>query len=426
MLNMKDLLIKKVKLLNGTGKTSAPSEPVDLLIRHGKIEAVGSNLTADASVEVWTPGGNAVVSPGWFDVGVQVCDPGYEHREDLASAAAAAAAGGYTAIACFPNTHPAIHSKSEVQYILRNSAHLPVSIFPIGAVSGNAEGKDLAELYDMHAAGALAFSDGSKSVQDAGLLLRALQYTQAFDGLVMNQPHHKSIAGGGQLHEGLMSTSLGMKGLPALAETLMVQRDLSLLRYAGGRLHLHLLSTAEGVDMVRKAKKAGLAVTASVAVANLAFTDEVMATFDSNWKVQPPLRSRADADALLEGLRDGTIDFVCSNHVPWDSENKNLEFPYAEFGMSNLETAFAMYRTFVPQNKTSIADWVRWTAVAPRQTLGLPVPSIEVGAPAEITVFDPEAEWTPTVKVWKSKSVNNPLIGQVLKGKVMKTVVSHP
>lgn len=421
---MKDLLIKKVKLLHGDGKATTPSEPVDLLIRHGVIEAIGANLTADAAVEVWTPGDNAVVSPGWFDVGVQACDPGYEHREDLTSVAAAAAAGGYTAVACFPNTHPAIHSKSEVQYILRNSAHLPVSIYPIGAISGNAEGKDLAELYDMHAAGAIAFSDGNKPVQDAGLLLRALQYTQAFDGLVMNHPHHKTIAAGGQLHEGLMSTRLGMKGLPALAETLMVQRDLSLLRYAGGRLHLHLLSTAESVAMVRDAKKSGLNVTASVAVANLAFTDEVMSTFDSNWKVLPPLRSRADAEAMLEGLRDGTIDFVCSNHEPWDSENKNLEFPYAEFGMSNLETAFAMYRTFVPQNSTSLADWVRWTAVAPRQTLGLPVPRIEAGASAEITVFDPEVSWTPSAQSWKSKSPNNPLIGTDLKGRVLKVVAT--
>ncbi|MCC6411982.1 MAG: dihydroorotase [Saprospiraceae bacterium] len=422
---MKDLLIKKVKILHGDGKSTTPSEPIDLLIRHGAIEAIGPNLTADTATEVWTPGDHAMVSPGWFDVGVQACDPGFEHREDLASAAAAAAAGGYTAIACFPNTHPGIHSKSEVQYVLRNSTHLPVSIYPIGSISGNAEGKDLAELYDMHAAGAIAFSDGNKPVQDAGLLLRALQYAQAFDGLVMNHPHHKTIASGGQLHEGLMSTSLGMKGLPALAETLMVQRDLSLLRYAGGRLHLHLLSTAESVDMVRAAKKSGLNVTASVAVANLAFTDEVMDTFDSNWKVLPPLRSRTDAGALLEGLRDGTIDFVCSNHEPWDSENKNLEFPYAEFGISNLETAFAMYRTFVPQNKMSIEDWVRWTAVAPRQTLGLPVPRLEVGAPADFTVFDPEAEWTPSVQSWKSKSPNNPLIGNMLKGRVLRVVATR-
>jgi dihydroorotase len=159
-----------------------------------------------------------------------------------------------------------------------------------------------------------------------------------------------------------------------------------------------------------------------VAVANLAFTDEVMASFDSNWKVMPPLRSQVDAEALLEGLRDGTIDFVCSNHVPWDVENKNLEFPYAEFGMSNLETAFAMFRTYVSQGKNAVSDWVRWTAVAPREVLGLPVPRIAAGATAELTVFHPEQGWTPEPGAWKSKSLNNPLLGKNLKGRVLRTV----
>ena len=358
-----------------------------------------------------------------MDVGTHTCDPGYEHREDLHTAAAAAAAGGFTAVACFPNTHPALHSKSEVLYILNKSASLPVRFYPIGAVSQDCEGKDLAELYDMHTAGAVAFSDGSRPVQDAGLLLRAMQYASAFNGLIINQPHHKTLAAGGQMHEGLTSTMLGLKGLPALAEEIMVQRDLSLLEYAaeGGRLHIYLVSTAKSVAMLRAAKRAGLPVTASVAVANLCFTDEKLSDFNSNWKILPPLRSAADSEALLEGLADGTLDFICSHHTPWDEEAKNLEFPYAEFGMTGLETCFAMCRTFLSKNLT-INDVVEKLAVRPREVLGLPVPEIKPGAVAELTVFDPDAEWVLEEKNLRSKSRNTPLVGQKLRGKVLLVV----
>lgn len=409
-------------LLKNTRIIGAKSEkrPQDILIRDGVIEAIGENLRAEKGAEIWESP-NACVSPGWFDAGIQACDPGYEHREDLHSAARAAAAGGFTAVASFPNTNPAIHSKSEVLYVKNKTAGSPVTFYPVGALSQGCEGKDLAELFDMHSAGAIAFSDGRKAVQDAGLLLRALQYAKAFNGLIFNEPHHKTIAAGGQMHEGVISTSLGLKGVPALAEEIMVQRDLSLVEYAKGRLHLHLLSTARSVALVRAAKKAGLPVTASVAVANLCFTDEKLADFDSNWKLLPPLRSQADADALLEGLNDGTIDFICSNHTPWDEEAKNLEFPYAEFGMTGLETAFALCRTHL-NKKLSVSDLIEKLVVAPRRVLGLPVPEIKPGARAELTVFDPEAEWVFGEKDIRSKSRNTPFIGQQLKGKVFGIV----
>jgi dihydroorotase len=276
----------------------------------------------------------------------------------------------------------------------------------------------LAELFDMHAAGAIAFSDGKRSVQDAGLLLRAMQYAQAFNGLIINVPHHKTIAAGGQMHEGVMSTSLGLKGLPAMAEELMVQRDLSLLEYSGGRLHIHLVSTARSVSMIRAAKQAGQAVTCSVAVANLCFSDEKLSTFDSNWKISPPLRSDSDAAALLEGLEDGTIDFICSNHTPWHEEAKNLEFTYADFGMTGLETSFALCRTFLDK-KLNINQLVEKMSLAPRKILGLPIPPIAVGARAELTVFDPEKEWVLEEKNVRSKSRNTPFIGQTMRGKVL-------
>jgi len=411
------LLIKNARILDGLGKDSAGQ---DILIQNGIIEAIGQGLNAPEGITVWESQ-QLCVSPGWIDVGVTTGDPGFEHREDLRTAAAAAAAGGFTGIACLPNTDPVLHTKSEILYVKGKAQGLPVHCYPIGAVSQNCEGKDLAELYDMHAAGAVAFSDGKRSVQDAGLLLRALQYAKAFGGLIINVPHHKTIAAGGQMHEGLMSTSLGLKGLPALAEALIVQRDLSLLGYAESRLHIHLISTSESVALVRAAKKAGLPVSCSVAVANLCFTDEKLSEFDSNWKEMPPLRSKTDVDALREGLSDGTIDFICSNHTPWHEEAKNVEFTYAEFGMIGLETTFALCRTFLGK-QLKLNDLVDKLCHAPRRVLSLPVPQIAVGERAELSAFDPEAQWMLTEKSIRSKSRNTPFAGQTFTGKIIGIV----
>jgi dihydroorotase len=410
------LLLKNARIFDGTTE----SRGQDILIRDGIIEAIGDHLSTPQGTEIWESA-DLCVSPGWLDVGVYAADPGYEHREDMASAASAAAAGGFTAIACFPNTAPALHTKSEILYVKNKSMGLPVQYYPIGAISQSCEGKDLAELFDMHTAGAVAFSDGKRAVQDAGLLLRALQYAQAFNGLVINVPHHKTIAAGGQMHEGVMSTTLGLKGLPALAEELMVQRDLSLLEYSEGRLHIHLVSTAKSVALIRAAKYAGLPVTASVAVVNLCFTDEKLVDFDSNWKILPPLRSQTDTEALLDGLLDGTIDFICSNHTPWHEEAKNLEFPYAEFGMIGLETVFALCRTYL-RKKLKINDLVDKMSLAPRRILGLPISKIAPGEPAELTVFDPDFEWIMEVQNIRSKSRNTPFVGKKFKGKVLGVV----
>lgn len=412
-----ELLFKNARIITGN---TAQEQLADVLIRQGKIDAVGTDLNAPATAEVMHKEG-LCLSPGWMDVGVHTGDPGFEHREDLFSCAAAAAAGGFTEAACLPNTQPAVHSKSEVLYIKNKTAHLPVRFYPFGSVSVGCEGKDLAELYDMHTVGALAFSDGTRAVQDAGLMLRALEYVRAFDGLILNMPHHKNIAGGGQMHEGIISTQLGLRGIPVLAETLMIQRDLSLLEYAQSRLHIHLVSSAAGVALIRTARQAGLPVTASVAVANLCFTDAQLAGFDSHWKVCPPLRSETDRQALLEGLEDGTIDFICSNHTPWDTEAKNVEFPYAEFGMIGLETAFALCRTFL-SDAIPLPLLIEKLAVAPRRVLGLPVPSLQPGAPANLTAFLPDAPWQFTEKDVCSGSKNTPFLGAELRGRVERIV----
>jgi dihydroorotase len=413
---MTQILLKKVRIVT----EKEVSAPVDILIRDGIVAAIADALDAPKDAQLWSQP-DAHVSAGWFDVGAQGCDPGLEHREDLHSLCAAAAAGGYTALACFPNTQPTLHSKSEIRYVRNKTAGEAVQVHPIGALSLDCAGKDLAELYDMHNAGAVAFGDGAKPVQDAGLLLRGLQYARAFNGLIINTPMHKTIAAGGQMHEGVTSTALGLKAIPALAETLMVQRDLSLLEYAEGRLLLHLVSTARSVELVRAAKKAGLPVHCSVAVANLFFEDRQMDEFDTNWKVLPPLRGPEDRAALLEGLLDGTVDFIAANHVPWDEEAKNLEFPYAEFGMSALETCFALCRSH-GREALPLPQLIGKLAHAPRRVLGLPVPEIKVGEQAELSLFSPDAEWVFSEKTLRSKGRNTPFLGQKLRGKVLGLV----
>jgi dihydroorotase len=412
-------LFRQVRIVTPSGI----SAPQDMLIYQGKIAAIDTYIAPDSDTEVveWP---NAHVSAGWFDVGAFAADPGFEHRDDLRSVAKAAAAGGFTDVALLPNTYPAIHAKTEVEYIQRQTGRFGVHFWALGAISNGCEGKDLAELHDMHQSGALAFTDGLKPVQDAGLLLRALTYSTAFGGLIINQPYHKSIAGGGQMHEGVVSTSLGLKGIPDLAEHLMVQRDLSLLEYAGpnARLHIQAISSASSVALIRQAKANGLAVTASVAVANLCFTDEQLALtpFNAQYKVMPPLRSADDRAALIEAVQKGTIDFICSNHCPWDEEAKNLEFPYAEFGMNTLQTTFSMLSTFAPQ--LTLPQVVAQLSSGPRRVLGQPVPQIEVGAVAQLTFFDPEGTFTPASVNWLSKSLNFPLMGQTLKGRVLRTI----
>jgi dihydroorotase len=263
------LLIKKATIIHPDSPHNG--QQMDVLIKDGIIAKIGKRVTSDEGQVIDSQGIH--ISAGWLDVGVQVCDPGYEHREDLESVAAAAMAGGFTGIATQPNTDPTVHSKSQVLYLKNNTRDGLVDFYPMAAVSQDCEGKDITEMIDMYHAGAVAFTDGENSIQDNGMMMRALQYVKTFDGLVINHPHDKSVATGGQMHEGMMSTSLGMKGIPNLSEDLMVVRDLFLAEYTNSKLHLSNISTAYAVDLVRRAKRKGVKVTASVAALNLAFTD---------------------------------------------------------------------------------------------------------------------------------------------------------
>lgn len=305
------LLIKNARIVD-------PGHPLngkkrDLLIKNGRVAEIKARLSAASGAEVWDVSG-ACLSLGWLDLGVHTCDPGLEHREDFQTVAKAAMAGGFTALACLPNTEPVLHSKSEVQYVRNSTRDSLVDFYPIGAVSHNCEGKDITEMYDMHHSGAVAFSDGSNAIQNNGLMMRALQYVKAFDGVILNQPHDLSIASNGQVHEGEVSTSLGIKGIPDMAEEMMVQRDLYLAEYTDSRVHIANVSTANSVALIQRAKRKGVKVTASVAVMNLVFDDSTVLDFDPNYKVLPPLRRKSDISALKKGLKNGTIDIVASNH----------------------------------------------------------------------------------------------------------------
>lgn len=409
---MKSLLITSVKVILPGNEYH--QQTVDVLIEKGKIAQIGNIIkVADKTVET-IDGTGKILSPGFFDLHANFGEPGLETKEDIRTGTAAAAAGGFTAVAVMPNTEPAIQSRSEVALVVNAAKGNIVDIHPIGAISKKREGKEMAELYDMKQNGAVAFSDGNRGVQQAGLMSRALLYAKGFEGLIFSHAEDESMAGGNKMNEGTMSTYLGMKGIPNLAESLMVSRDLYLAEYTEAPIHFASISTPEAVDLIKKAKAKGLRVTCDVAAHQLVFTDEDIIGFDSNYKVSPPLRTNADAKALIKGLKDGVIDAVVSQHTPQEIEFKNVEFHIAKNGIIGLQTVLPLLIR-AGLNEEQI---VHSLAVRPRQILGLAVPQIKAGAMANLVLFDPAKSWNFDEKTNKSKSKNSPLFGQTLKGAV--------
>lgn len=433
LLRMKSESLHQAALLVRSARLLAPGsvhhdQTRDLLIEHGRLVRIGEPGTlGDASTAQVLEGANLHVSSGWFDLRAHAKDPGYEAKEDLATLSRAAAAGGFTEVALLPNTNPIVQTKEGVQYLRRFGEGQLVTLHPMAALTQQTEGHDFTEMLDLHHAGAVAFTDGERPAWNADLLLKSLQYLAPMGGLVINRPEEPTLARFGQMHEGPVSTRLGMKGLPPLAEELMIERDLRLLAYLldgtgpKPRLHFALLSSAGAVELMRQAKRRGLPVSADVAAHHLALTDEALTGFSTNLKVTPPLRTEADRLALWAGLADGTIDAIVSDHHPHDVESKHLEFDQAEFGAVGLETAFAVANTY-NEGQLSLAGLIEKLTDAPRRLLGLSVPVFEQNELLNLTVFDPTTEWTPTEAGLRSRAKNSPFLGATLRGRAVAVV----
>lgn len=409
-----DIFLKQVKLIDQRSKFN--NSTIDILIKKGIISKIGKKLKAPSGVEVVHQKG-LHVSIGWCDIGTQIGEPGYEHRESIATVTQAAAAGGYTAIACFPNTLPCLHSKSEIQYIYSNTKGSAVDIFPIGAISRDCKGEEITEMIDMKEAGAIAFSDGKYPVSKNGVLLRALEYSKSFNGIIISSPLDNSIQSNGVINEGKMSVQLGMPGIPDISEKLMVQRDIELCKYAEGTLVLYNISTNESVTAIKAAQRSKLHVTPTVSYMNLTTSEDILSNFDPNVKVLPPLRTESQRKSMVKAVANQDIEVITSNHIPLEAEAKEKEFFYAAFGAIGLQTSFAAVNTQCKGDIT-LPILIHALSIGPRKTLQIPVPEILEGAEANLTLFDPKEKWTFDAEQNKSKSANSPYLNQELVGKV--------
>jgi len=405
-----NLLVKNVTIADPQSKFN--NQQCDVRVENGKIKNIGK-LTADKNETIFNAHG-AFLTPGFFDLNCVAGDPGFETKEDIQTLTATAKAGGFTGLALLPQTSPVVQSKSQVEYIINKAKNNLVDVLPVGAISQNREAKELAELFDMQQAGAVAFSDGDKALQDDGFMSRALQYAKGFDALLMVYPENKSIAGKSQINESKNSVLLGMKGLPALAEEMHIARDIFLASYNETKIHISNISTAGAVALIRKAKKDGVQVSCDVTAHHLVFTEELLSDFDSNYKVKPPLRGKADVKALIAGLKDGTIDAITSQHRPEEIEFKNVEFEIAHYGIIALQTVLPL----LLKAGLDVALIAEKLAINPRKLLNLAVPVVEEGSEANFTVFNTTEKWLYNSASNHSKSANSPLLGTELTGKV--------
>lgn len=403
------IIIKSAKIIDS--KSPFHNQTVDLLIADGLIEKIGVSLPHDNDEKV-VRFDDLHVSKGWFDSSVSLGEPGYEDRETIANGLNVAAKSGFTGIALQPNSLPIIDNQSQVNFVKNKANGFATEIFPIGALTKASEGKDMAELFDMKNSGAVAFGDYNKSINNANILKIALQYVQDFDGLVIAYSQDPNIKGNGVANEGIVSTRLGLKGIPNLAEELQISRNLFLLEYTGGKLHIPTISTAKSVELIREAKAKGLKVTCSASVHHLVLTDEKLDGFDTRFKVTPPLRTEVDRQALLNGIADGTIDMITSDHNPIDIEFKKMEFDTAKNGTIGLESAFGALLTVLP------VETIVKKLTAARSIFGLEETTIEEGAKANFTLFSTEGKSTFTKENILSKSKNSAFLGIELKGSV--------
>lgn len=409
-----NILIKSAKVIDPNGKYH--NKIRDILVENGIIKKIASKIN-NKKFKVFSAK-NLHISLGWFDLHVNFRDPGFEYKEDIETGCNAAVKGGFTSVLLMPQNNPVTDNNAQVEYIHSKAKNNIVSVYTAGSVTKQMKGKDMVEMYDMRNAGVKAFTDDKKSIQDNEVMKNALLYTRDFDGFIMNFPNDNSIANNGQINEGKISTVLGLKGIPTMAEEIMLDRDISLCKYTDSKLHLSYISTKNSISKIKKAKKQGINISADVALHNLILTDAEIIHFDTRYKVLPPLRSKTDCNALIKGLKDGTIDVICTDHSPEDEDNKKTEFDNAAFGIIGLETAFGIIGKHLSKH-LSLGEIIKKIAINPRKLLKLESIKIEEGNAANLTLFNPELQWEFQRKDIKSKSANTPFIGKQLKGKAL-------
>ena len=412
-----NLLLQNVRPV---GKDFDGSQTVDIRIQDETIAEIGTELHPQKENETSYDAGGAYVSGGWMDMHVHLREPGYEHKETIETGCAAAAFGGFTEVACMPNTNPPIHTRDVVEFIKKKSEKLPVEVHPIGCVSKEREGKSIAEMGDMKAGGAVAFSDDGDPVYNSQLMRVALEYSSMLEMPIINHEEDLKLSRPGHMHEGKVSARLGIDGTPGIAEETMIARDILLAEFTGGHIHVAHISTAKAVDLVRQAKADGINVTTEVCPHHFDLTDEEIERrdFDTNVKMHPPLRTEEDVDAMIEGLADGTIDAICTDHAPHAIEEKEVEFIYAPNGIIGLETAWAVsVKRLLDSEVLDLQSLLTKFVENPREILNLDIPKIKEGAKANLTLFNVDEEWTLDKSTVRSKSKNSPYLGEKLKGR---------
>lgn len=396
----------------------------DVLIENGTISAVGPALKAPAGATVIQAKGQLVL-PGFVDLHVHFREPGFEYKETIASGTAAAVAGGFTTVCAMPNTNPVNDNQAVTEFMLeRAKAAGNAHLYPIGAITKKSEGKELAEIGDLRRAGCVAISDDGKPVMNSLVMRRAMEYARAFDVPVVDHCEDLHLSEGGCMNEGLVSTELGLPGIPSAAEDVMVARNVSLAELTGARLHLAHISTAGSVRMVREAKARGLKVTAEACPHHFTLTEELTRGYNTHAKMNPPLRTMQDVQAIKEGLRDGTIDVIATDHAPHATQEKQQEFTEAPFGIVGLETALSLTLALVDEGVLTLESAVDKLATAPAKAFSLNAGTLAVGAPADVAIVDPNREWQVDPARFRSKSRNTPFAGWKVKGRVTTTIVS--
>lgn len=413
-----NLLIKQATIVDSNN--SHNGKVVDILIEKGVITQIKKSITPEKGVKT-VEGDNLHVSAGWLDMQVNFCDPGNEHKETLEKGLKAAAKGGFTGVAIMSGTNPPLHNKAQIDYVVNKAKSNAVDVYPVGTLSYNQEGKDLSEMYDMQLSGAVAFSDYKKPIKDAGLILRALQYSNNINSFIITHCDDKTISHGGLMNEGVTSTRLGLKGMPALAEEIMLQRNIQILEYTGGKMHIPTISTKGSVELIKKAKAKKLNITCGVAAYNLLLDETEVEGFDTNFKVNPPLRTKEDVEALKKAVADGIIDVIVSDHNPQDIESKDLEFDLADNGMVGLESCFGVANAAL-SSKASLETVIDTVTKNPRSILGLKEVAVKEGEDANLTIFNPGKKFVFEKSHIVSSNKNSGFIGKELKGEVIAVI----